>query len=124
MAIRFRCPHCGRAYRVAAAAGGRQVRCKECKRRVIIPEAVPGAGPQTPPETEVEDSESGRPIYRHGPRRKEFTPTTGDAANIEQISAHIERYVGPVGTVYHELVSDLVHVDVHLVEADRDRPYH
>src|SRR5262245_3288752 len=122
MAIRFRCPQCGRAYRVAAEQGGRQVRCKECKRRLIIPEAV--REPEADDGPGVEYSQSGNPIYRHGPRQKEFTPTAGDSANIALISDHIERHLGKVATVYHELVSDLVHIDVHLVGPTDDRPYH
>lgn len=124
MAIRFRCPHCGRAYRVAAASGGRQVRCKECRRRIIIPEAVPPALPDTEPGLEVEYSESGKPIYRHGPRRSKFTPPPNADANRAQIAEHIEKHIGKIATVFHELVSDLVHIDLHLVEPTDDRPYH
>src|SRR5690606_33353617 len=34
---------------------------------------------------------------------------------IEEISNHIERYLGPVSSVFHELVSDTIHIDVHMV---------
>jgi len=64
---------------------------------------------------------SGNPIYRHdtptswvAPRAEEF---------IEEISNHIERYLGPVETVFHEIVSDTVHVDVHIVKPTLEFPY-
>ncbi len=47
-----------------------------------------------------------------------------DEASIEQIGAHIERHVGPVERVYHELISDVVHVDVHHVAPGDGRPFH
>jgi hypothetical protein len=48
----------------------------------------------------------------------------GDSANIERISAHVEQHCGPIGGVIHELVSDMVHVDVHRVLPTDDHPYH
>lgn len=66
-------------------------------------------------------SMSGSPIYRHGeasawesPKGEEF---------IEQISAHIEKHLGPVETVFHEIVSDTVHIDVHFVKPTKDFPF-
>lgn len=64
---------------------------------------------------------SGSPIYRHGeasawesPKGEEF---------IEQISAHIENHLGPVETVFHEIISDTVHIDVHFVKPTKDFPF-
>jgi hypothetical protein len=64
---------------------------------------------------------SGQPIYQHGeplpfagPRGEEF---------IEEISTHIERHLGPVETVYHEILSDKVHIDVHFVKPTEDSPW-
>jgi hypothetical protein len=70
----------------------------------------------------MELSESGSPIYRHEKRDREFEFAIGDSKNIEKISEHIERYVGPIATVFHELISDLVHIDVHIVKPTDDRP--
>jgi hypothetical protein len=66
-------------------------------------------------DDDIEFTESGQPIYRHTPRDREFEPAIGDQRTIDAISRHVGRYVGPVAHVFHELVSDLVHVDVHLV---------
>jgi hypothetical protein len=73
---------------------------------------------------EPERAESGAPIYRHQQAAREFEPAFGDEQSIERISAHIEQYVGPAEMVFHELVSDLVHVDIHWVKATAKRNYH
>jgi len=39
---------------------------------------------------------------------------------LEEISAHIARHLGPVETVFHELVSDTMHIDVHVVLPSRE----
>lgn len=42
---------------------------------------------------------------------------------LDAIGRHIERCFGPVTMVWHQLVSDLVHIDVHVVAPGPDRPY-
>ena len=64
----------------------------------------------------MEQSESGAPIYRHENQEREFEFAIGDSENIDRITEHIEAHVGPVATVFHEVISDLVHVDIHIVE--------
>lgn len=64
---------------------------------------------------------TGQPIYRHKERSIPFQPAVGDSDNIERISAHIERHVGAVSGVYHEILSDLVHIDVHVVNPTPER---
>lgn len=68
-----------------------------------------------------EVSPGGSRIYRHQ-RRVPFAPTSGSADQIEAISQHIQDTVGPIAHVLHELVSDLVHVDLHVVEPTDERP--
>jgi hypothetical protein len=70
-----------------------------------------------------EFSESGSPILRHTERQWESEPAIGDEAKIELISAHIQRHIGEPATVFHELVSDIVHVDVHIVAPTEERNY-
>lgn len=56
---------------------------------------------------------SGQPIYHHN------EPTSFEAPKgeefIEEISSHIEQHLGSISTVFHELLSDTVHIDVHVV---------
>ncbi len=73
---------------------------------------------------EKEYSESGDPIYRYdNAERKEFTPATG-TENIEAISDHIEQHIGKIDSVFHEIVSDIVHIDVHWVQPTDKFPFH
>lgn len=69
-------------------------------------------------------SESGAPILRHEERKTEYTPATGDNESIDLISDHIEKHIGPIEYVFHEIVSDLVHIDVHIVKPSPTRNYY
>lgn len=72
-----------------------------------------------------ENSESGNPIYRYDDvKPKEFTPAFGEEENIETISKHIEQNIGEIESVFHEIVSDLVHIDVHWIKPTNDFPFH
>jgi len=48
----------------------------------------------------------------------------GDDDLIEAVSAHVERYLGPIATVMHEPVSQTVHVDLYWVAPTREKPFH
>ncbi|TDO25794.1 suppressor of fused domain protein [Sediminibacterium goheungense] len=75
--------------------------------------------------TEQEYSESGNPIYRYDDKKdRELQPAIGDGENIEAISNHIENCVGKVETVFHEIVSDIVHIEVHWVKPTDKFPFH
>ena len=39
-------------------------------------------------------------------------PVAGDPELIDAITAHIEKHLGPVEQVFHEIVSPTVHVDL------------
>jgi predicted Zn finger-like uncharacterized protein len=117
MTLSIRCESCGAGYKVPEERLGKRVKCKHCGEIFLIQR---GAVPEEPSEY----SEAGTPIYRHTARQKEFTPVAGDANSIEAISNHIEAHLGPVAGVFHEIVSDLVHIDVHLVGPTPERPFH
>jgi hypothetical protein len=72
---------------------------------------------------EYETSESGQPIYRHGPREKAFEFVGGNTELIDAIGRHISAHLGEVHGVYHEIVSDLVHIDVHVISPTADRDF-
>lgn len=52
-----------------------------------------------------------------------FEPATDDPLLISSIQAHLDPVVGRPDHVLHEAVSNLVHVDVHLVAPTADRPW-
>jgi hypothetical protein len=75
-------------------------------------------------EHSIERSGSGSPIYRHAARGREWTPPAHPGAHSEEIAAHVERHVGKIETVFHEIASDLIHLDVLCVPATAEQPYH
>ena len=72
----------------------------------------------------MEDQEYAVPIYRHEMRERDFEFAVGDEENIEAITHHFEKHVGRVGNVFHELISDLVHVDVHVIDPTDERRFY
>lgn len=66
-------------------------------------------------------SPSGNPILRHG------EPTAWQHAVgeqfLEDISNHIATHLGPISSVFHEIVSDTVHIDVHIVPPNDRCPF-
>lgn len=64
---------------------------------------------------------SGAPIFRHT-ESTPWAPPQGEEC-IEQISDHIETYLGKVETVFHEILSDTVHIDVHFVKPSTAFPF-
>lgn len=72
----------------------------------------------------METSGSGAPIYRHKPKESEtFTPPSGDS-RLEEITAHIEKYVGKIDMVWHEIISEHVHIDIHVVNPTQEKPFY
>lgn len=66
---------------------------------------------------------SGQPIYRYTDGEKEWEFPKGEEC-IEEISNHIEKHIGKVRMVFHEIVSDTVHIDIHHVTPTEKYPFH
>lgn len=43
---------------------------------------------------------------------------------MEAVEALMAQHIGPIEAVFHELISDVVHIDVHFIRATEERPYH
>jgi Suppressor of fused protein (SUFU) len=72
--------------------------------------------------TDEEHSESGAPIWRHNESQE---PVAGEQTWAwEAIEEHVERHIGPIDNVFHELESPYVHLDVLQVPAREERPWH
>ena len=70
-------------------------------------------------------SPAGDPIYRHQPREGDgFQLADGNDATISGVARHLTAHVGEPAWVYHELMSDKVHLDVHVVEPSERFPFH
>jgi hypothetical protein len=70
-----------------------------------------------------ETSPSGAPIYRYEASNEDWQAVHPEDTNVEQIEQHIRKYVGDFETVYHEIASDLVHIDVYFVEPSPERDF-
>jgi Suppressor of fused protein (SUFU) len=74
-------------------------------------------------------SETGEPrgsgILRHAARDRQWQPPAdSDADTAEAIDRHIEEHFGSIAFVWHEIISDLVHIDVNVIEPTPSRPYY
>ena len=97
MQLTVMCSQCGASNRVAQALAGRPTRCEKCAAELIVPRVET-------PDDDGEITEHGDRIYRHGARDAAFELAIGDSEAIHAISAHIERHVGKVDGVLHEII--------------------
>lgn len=68
-----------------------------------------------------ERTPSGTPILRHEAPEAGFTAATTDEVLETAVGDYLEEHVGPAMTVFHELVSDVVHIDVHVIPPTPER---
>lgn len=72
-----------------------------------------------------EYSKAGDRIYRYEDKEKEWRPPTyGEEGWSEKIVEHMEQYYGSVEIVLHEIISDLIHIDVYHIKPTTLHPYH
>ena len=63
-------------------------------------------------------------VYRHTEAVGDPRLSHGDRELIDDVTRHLERFLGPVETVFHEIVSEYVHIDVHHFPPTPTRPFH
>ena len=68
-----------------------------------------------------EKSAGGSNILRHS--KMAAASTTVEHADDERLVGHLEKHVGGEPVVFHERVSDRVHLDVHVVPPHEGHPY-
>lgn len=115
MGIRVECEQCGYKYHLKDELAGKKVKCKICRTTFVVPRQAKDI---------VKNAPGGGQIIAHAPRTKDFEFAIGNEESIEQVSGHIERHYGKIEIVWHEILSDLVHIDVHWVRPTSTRPYH
>lgn len=72
---------------------------------------------------ETEYSESGTPIYRHTSQYDSAEAPQSDPEALAALDAHYAAHLGE-GWVYHEIVSHIVHLDVHIFSPTPKRNYY
>lgn len=68
-------------------------------------------------------SPSGIPIHRYASRNNPMEAPQ-DVPHLGQIQNHIEKYIGPIGNVFHERISDQVHIDLFLINPTPQKNYY
>jgi hypothetical protein len=63
-------------------------------------------------------TDGGSVVYHHAERVAPPAIAHGDAEHIAAIERHLEAHLGRAETVFHEIVSDLVHIDVHPIRGE------
>ncbi|MCR8645493.1 suppressor of fused domain protein [Paenibacillus sp. N1-5-1-14] len=71
-----------------------------------------------------EMSKSGVPIYRHSEREEEFDYVTENEQTLHAVSNHVEKHIGKISNVFHEIISPQVHLDVLIVNPTKERDYY
>jgi hypothetical protein len=73
-----------------------------------------------------DDASEGRsPVFRHEPHTREGSPPAELAVGaMEAIEEHMQALFGPIDMVFHEIVSDVVHLDVHHIPPNDACPHH
>ena len=64
------------------------------------------------------------PILAHTQRKAPESRSNGDLRLVRKITAHVERHLGRIKSVFHDLLSDVVQIDLLWVEAGPDRNFH
>ena len=73
---------------------------------------------------EPEFTPAGQPIYRHEEREREDAPVAYvSEAGYAALEAHYAKFLGTDSWVFHELISDLVHIDIYIYPPTIERPY-
>lgn len=72
---------------------------------------------------DAEKSGSGDPIYRHEAPSRAWEAPASYGRNLAAIEAHLAQFLGEVETVYHEILSDRIHLDILQIPATPERPY-
>lgn len=119
MPIEFACPVCSKRFKVDEKHGGRKTSCKACGAEMTVPS-------QGEEEAEITgETSGGSTLYDHSNKvKKDLGMAVGDEELIEAVSAHIEQHFGPIETVWHELISEGIHVDIYVVKPTAERPFY
>lgn len=72
---------------------------------------------------EREVTPGGSEVVSHDMPDEGFVPPIGEGSVADEIEAHMERLGLKSASVFHELVSSHVHIDVHVVPPTEERPW-
>jgi hypothetical protein len=73
---------------------------------------------------EDERSAGGSKFLRHQRVDSEYRLGNDDTESSDAIEAHFAKHIGPSTNVFHEMLSDLVHIDVHVIHPTPARNFY
>ncbi|GET46018.1 suppressor of fused domain protein [Capnocytophaga felis] len=70
-------------------------------------------------------SQGGSNVYSYGKENSSnFVFPDRSCVYMDEICEHFKRYIGEPESVFHEIMSEYVHIDVHWIKPTEERPYH
>lgn len=73
----------------------------------------------------TEMTPGGSEVLRYElPEERGFEPAIGNEATLDEFVAHVEAHYGKVDVVWHEIISDRVHIDVHVIKPSAERDHY
>ncbi|WP_010587440.1 suppressor of fused domain protein [Schlesneria paludicola] len=111
MAIVFRCEKCDTRYRVNLDKAGCRATCRRCGQNIVVPDPMP------------RDQVLDLPTLQDQ-RQPSLPLPPADPARFKLVADHIEHHLGPIDYVFHELVSEYVHIDIHRIPPQKHRPWY
>jgi len=73
----------------------------------------------------METSKSGQPIYRYQDSEDALIiPSFIKPRHLNKYNKFIKQHIGPFETVFHEIASSLIHVDIYVIEPSDSRNYY
>ncbi|MCC9606856.1 suppressor of fused domain protein [Blastopirellula sp. JC732] len=116
MPIEFRCPICGKGFKVDEKHVGRKTICKGCGTTILVPQPGETEAIVIPSEDEVlVPATAAEPPKRVIER---------DGQLFAAISKHIEQHVGPIARVFRDHVNEKKQVDILWVKPTAKTPFH
>lgn len=73
---------------------------------------------------DCERSESGAPILDHTGKPSIINPKEFSAGHADAIIEHVTQRIGKPAWVFHEIISDPIHIDIHVVEPTPERNFY
>ncbi|MGF7050689.1 hypothetical protein J2T13_005239 [Paenibacillus sp. DS2015] len=67
---------------------------------------------------------SGEAVFRYEERTEDIRLASADEEALEMISNHVEKYIGKIDGVFHEIISDIVHLDILIVKPTKEKNYY
>jgi hypothetical protein len=102
MTVSFQCPCCATAYHLDDSRAGTPLTCRQCGQEI----QAPGSPPLPPGKLAPAPPDERNNMTLLSPAPTRF---------LSQITHHIDRTIGYSPMVFHEIVSDDIHLDLHVV---------